>query len=108
MNDTIFNGTTPSRMQERVEVVKKAQQEYRLIGQVKSNPGHVLFEYNTVTHTIRRAEIRKEIILKQSGLFLSKTTCEVLKDCIYLQALNIKNAAKKLRKSGFEVKGGDE
>lgn len=32
MNDTIFNVTNPSQMQERVEVVKKAQQEYRLIG----------------------------------------------------------------------------
>lgn len=103
MNDTIFNGTTPSRMQERVEVVKKAKQEYRLIGQVKSNPGHVLFEYNTVTHTIRCAEIRKEIIVNHLGSTSFKTTCEVLKDCIYLQALNIKNAAKKLRKSGFEV-----
>lgn len=103
MNDTIFNVTNPSQMQERVEVVKKAQQEYRLIGQVKSIRGHVLFEYNTKTHTIRRADIRKEIIVNNLGSTSFKTTCEAIKDCIYLQALNIKNAAKKLRKSGFEV-----
>lgn len=86
----------------RQEQVAKQQREYKLIGSQRKIPGHMLFEFNRKTKGIKPADIHRECILDIiTGKPIYKTRIDVRKGCFYLQALNIKNAEKKLRKLGM-------
>lgn len=105
MNDRILQPPATSQEHERIEMVKKNQQEYHLIGRAIARAGHTLFEYNKETHTVRRAEIKRTMYVSdfKTGEVVFNNRCEVRRNCMYLQALNIKNAIKILRREGFEV-----
>lgn len=86
----------------RVEQVAKKQKEYKLIGKQRKVAGHTLFEFNRKTKEIKPADIHRECIIDAgTGNPIYKTKTDVHEDCFYLQALNIKNAEKKLRKLGM-------
>ena len=86
----------------RIEQVAKKQKEYKLIGKLRKVAGHTLFEFNKKTKEIKPADIKRECIFDaKTGKPLYKTKTDIHKDCFYLQALNIKNAEKKLRKLGI-------
>lgn len=86
----------------RVEQVAKKQKEYKLIGKQRKVAGHTLFEFNKKTKEIKPADIRRECILNaETGEPIYKTKTDIHEDCFYLQALNVKNAEKKLRKLGM-------
>lgn len=86
----------------RVEQVAKKQKEYKLIGKQRKVAGHTLFEFNRKTKEIKPADIRRECIIDAgTGNPIYKTKTDVHEGCFYLQALNIKNAEKKLRKLGM-------
>ena len=90
----------------RQEQVQKKQNEYHLIGKTRRIPGHTLFEFNKVTKEIRPAEIDRKAIVSfdpksNSEQVKYETKTKVSKDCFYLQALNIENAKKKLKKIGM-------
>lgn len=105
MNDRLLQPPATSKEHERIEMVKKNQQEYHLIGRAIARAGHTLFEYNKETHTVRRAEIKRTMYVFdfKTGEVVFNNRCEVRRNCMYLQALNIKNAIKILRREGFEV-----
>ena len=86
----------------RVEQVAKKQKEYKLIGKQRKVAGHTLFEFNRKTKEIKPADIRRECIIDiGTGNPIYKTKTDVHEDCFYIQALNVKNAEKKLRKLGM-------
>ncbi len=86
----------------RVEQVAKKQREYKLIGTQRKVAGHTLFEFNKKTKEIKPADIKRECILDATtGKPIYKTKTDIHEDCFYLQALNVKNAEKKLRKLGM-------
>ena len=86
----------------RVEQVAKQQREYKLIGTQRKVAGHTLFEFNRKTKEIKPADIQRECILDATtGEPIYKTKTDVHEGCFYIQALNIKNAEKKLRKMGM-------
>ncbi len=86
----------------RVEQVAKKQKEYKLIGRQRKVPGHTLFEFNRKTKEIKPADIHRECVFDAgTGKPNYKTKAYVHEGCFYLQALNIKNAEKKLRKLGM-------
>lgn len=105
MNDRLLQPPATSQEHERIEMVKKNQQEYHLIGRAIARAGHTLFEYNKETHTVRRAEIKRTMYVSdfKTGEVVFNNRCEVRRNCMYLQALNIKNAIKILRREGFAV-----
>lgn len=105
MNDRLLQPPATSHKQERTEMVKKNQQEYHLIGRAIARAGHTLFEYDKETHKVRRAEIKRTMYVSdfKTGEVVFDNRCEVRRNCMYLQALNIKNAYKVLRREGFEV-----
>lgn len=80
------------------EQVQKKQHEFHFIGDVKRIKGHILFSYNTVTKEIKQAVIERtvEIGIDFQPIYKNKVCVE--KDCIYVQALNEKNAIKKINK----------
>lgn len=83
------------------EQVDKQQKEYHLIGRQRKVSGHTLFEFNRKTKEIRTADISREVIVGMDGNPIYKTKTDVNQDCFYLQALNVKNAKKKLVKLGL-------
>lgn len=86
----------------RQEQVAKQQREYKLIGSQRKVAGYTLFELNRKTKEIKPADIHRECIIDAStGNPIYKTKTDVHEGCFYIQALNIKNAEKKLRKLGM-------
>lgn len=85
---------------ERIEQKQKKQQEYKLIGKRRRIPGLNLFSYNTVTKELKLAPVEKNVALGLNGPDY-KTNIKIEKDCIYLQALNMDNARRKLMKKGI-------
>ena len=83
------------------EQVDKKQKEYHLIGRQRKVSDHTLFEFNRKTKEIRPADISKEVVVGMDGNPIYKTKTDVHQDCFYLQALNVKNAKKKLVKLGL-------
>lgn len=82
-----------------VEQVAKKQKEYKLIGTQRKVAGHTLFEFNKKTKEIKPADIGRECIFDaKTGKPIYKTKTDIHENCFYVQALNIKNAEKKLRK----------
>lgn len=93
---------------DKIEIV--GQQEIskglKLVGKTRKVPGHTLFEFNYKTNTLRRAEfIKQENILEfsQAKMAFDKKVKQINKvkieeNCIYVQALNLKNAIKVLRR----------
>lgn len=96
---TIEKLNTPADAKAPTEQVAKKQQEFRLIGKVRKQRGHTLFEFNRETKEIRKAEITRKAQMQLAETVKYKTDVNVKPDCFYLQALNATSAAKKLRKN---------
>ena len=84
----------------RTEQVHKKKNEFHLIGQERRVKGHTLFCFNEVTKKIKVAPMNQDIMLGLDGSVIYKNKVTVEKDCVYVQALNEKNARKKLIKMG--------
>ena len=84
----------------RMEQVQKKKNEFHLIGQERRIKGHTLFYFNVATKKIKVAPIKQDIMMGLDGV-IYKNSVTIEKDCIYVQALNEKNARKKLVKMGF-------
>lgn len=91
---------------ENVKTSKQAEvkKEIKLVKSERKIKGLKLFEYNEVTKKIKEAEfIQKDFVLdftkpNPAEDFLSKFKVKVNKDCKYIQAINIKNALKKINR----------
>ena len=87
----------------RTEQVQKKKNEFHLIGQERRIKGHTLFCFNEVTKKIKVAPMNQECMLGMDGSVIYKNKVTVEKDCVYVQALNEKNARKKLIKMGYKL-----
>lgn len=86
----------------RQEQVAKKQKEYHLIGKQRKVAGHTLFEFDRQTKEIRRADIAHTAYIDAgTGKPVYKNRVDIKQGCFYIQALNVKNAEKKLRKLGL-------
>jgi len=99
---------TNSIPKDKIENVKQVHVEKRLQlnGRFIPQRGHTLFEVNSVTGEVVKAEFEevKEVSFSASkSPFKQVTTKKVImrENCIYISALNIKNCFKKL---GFVIK----
>ena len=87
----------------RTEQVQKKKNEFHLVGEKRRIKGHTLFCFNEVTKKIKVAPMNQEIMMGLDGSVIYKNNITVEKDCVYLQALNEKNARKKLIKMGYKL-----
>lgn len=85
----------------RMEQIQKKKNEFHLIGQERRIKGHTLFCFNVATKKIKVAPIKQDIMMGLDGVVIYKNSVTIEKDCIYVQALNEKNARKRLVKMGF-------
>lgn len=87
----------------RTEQVQKKKNEFHLVGEERRVKGHTLFCFNEVTKKIKVAPMNQEIMMGLDGSVVYKNNVTVEKDSVYVQALNEKNARKKLIKMGYKV-----
>lgn len=82
-----------------IEQVAPKKQEYHLIGRQRRVAGHTLFEFNKITKDIRKAEIKSNAYTSfATGKVIVEQKVQVKPNCIYIQALNVINAKKKIKK----------
>lgn len=87
----------------RTEQVQKKKNEFHLVGEERRVKGHTLFCFNEVTKKIKVAPMNQECMLGLDGSVIYKNNVTVERDCVYIQALNQKNAIKKLNKMGYKT-----
>lgn len=98
MNSDIFK---PSLLpdKDKTEFVKQVQQEYKHIGSIKYRPGSTLWQFNTETGELKPAKVtvKEQLIWTSKGNCTKKTRSVIYEDkCVYMWALNRKNAEKKI------------
>lgn len=98
MNSDIFKpNLLPNN--DNPEFVKPVQQEYKYIGSIKYRPGSTLWQFNTETGELKPAKItvKEQLVWTSKGDYTKKTRSVIYEDkCVYLWALNRKNAEKKI------------
>tara|TARA_R110002051_G_scaffold322875_1_gene414762 strand:+ start:1778 stop:2089 length:312 start_codon:yes stop_codon:yes gene_type:complete len=84
-------------------VAKKEQtKEYKKATTIKPHKGHTLYEYNVETKELVEATYTKtdvSYIDIQKGKNIARRRVDMKGGCVYVSALNKKNAVKKLLKS---------
>ena len=90
------------RPKAEISVKKQQQVEYIIQGSLKPKKGQFIYEVNTITHEIKKAEFKRT-----TAVFGGKVPPQELiikPDCIYIPALNKMNAwAKFLKNSNQEA-----
>jgi len=96
---------------DKVEIVNQAEKKYELkkLGTITPQRGHVLFQINTQTGDIELAEYEKVDALLPTRI--NKADAGIVKKvliktgCVYVSALNKKNAIKKFNKRVKQLNG---
>jgi len=81
-----------------INVKKQQEIEYLLEGTIKPKKGHFVWEINEGTGDIKKAQYKKDTIVAFSNEYV-KEKLIINPDCIYIPALNIKNAKSKYLKN---------
>lgn len=87
----------------RIEQVVKKKHEYHLIGSERRIKGHTLFSFNVVAREIKPAPIETKCLLGLDGRVIYENRVTTEDGCFYIQALNLKNAKKKLIRLGYNI-----
>lgn len=87
----------------RMEAEDLKKREYHLIDSQRRQRGHTLYSFNLKTREIKVVEIKHEISLNIDGTVDTEKRVSVEQDCIYVQALNIKNCIKRLKRMGYSI-----
>jgi hypothetical protein len=95
INDLPKSSHDVERQQEERQVPK----EYRMDGRIRRRPGHTLFSYNVKTGEWKVADTEKKAVVKTDGSVMYRTQVKREDGCVYIQALNLKNAMKKMDQS---------
>ena len=77
--------------------------EIKLIGSQRMIPGLTLWEFNVKDKTIKKAHSKNAAVQYNEQLGVRDVRYQVMlnQDCVYIQALNVQNAMKKLYKLGL-------
>ena len=103
MNNLIVKTDAENLNKDKVEIQRQIQKEFKLVGSLLHQKGHTLFSYNKETKEIKVAPMKKSNTCQFNETPTFKGKVIVEKDCFYIEALNLNNAIKKLRKIGFNI-----
>lgn len=83
--------------QTEIQVKKQQEHRYKYIGSILHRPGHTLFSVNTRTGEIKPAKYIQEAVIENPNSRSVRTRRKVVleKDCVFIEALNEKNALKR-------------
>lgn len=76
---------------------KKDQSKITFVGSRVINPGHKVYEYDFVNDKLEEATFVKSKLGKRKAIKMNE-------HCIYVSALNRKNAVKKLNQKNYPIK----
>jgi hypothetical protein len=84
------------------EIVAQQEKQFEQVyqGSLKPHQGHTLFEINTKTGEIAKAQFETTDIQWEDAVYgkiSKKRKCIVKPDYVYISALNVKNALKKYK-----------
>ncbi len=79
------------------EIVAEQRKEISRVGSVRRLPGLKLYEYDLTTGEISEADVQTEATLKLEGPVGRTGRVDAKELCLYVQALNRENAARKFR-----------
>lgn len=79
------------------EIVAEQRKELSRIGSVRRLPGLKLYEYDLTTGEVREADVQTEATRKLEGPVGRTGKVDARELCLYVQALNRENAARKFR-----------
>ena len=102
MSDFFDNTRQDQVQKDEMEILAKKQHEFKLIGQERKVPGHIMFSINLKTGEIKKAPVErsKDIdFMTREPVFRDRIVVEP--DCLYRQALNKKNFVKRLVREGI-------
>src|SRR5574344_138887 len=107
MNNIInVNPLQENLNQDKIEIQRKQQQEYKFLGSHRKQKGCILFEYNRETKELNPAKFQMEntIVIKDRNDLIGGKKYKVVvnQNCFYIQALNKKNAIRKMNKLGIK------
>ncbi len=78
--------------------IKAQEEKQKYHGSLKMHRGHTLFEINLVNKEIKKAEFQETVYDAASKHNKIRKKVIMRDDCVYIAALNEKNALKKLMK----------
>ena len=93
----LFKKKTKAETQTHKEVKAEQRAEKKYLGSHRMHKGHKVFELNMKTGEMGEAKIERDSIMGKDGV-KKKQSIVTKKDCIYIPALNEKNAWKKAAK----------
>lgn len=82
----------------KVEIISEAKQEYKFIGNIYIRPGHKLFCFNPTLMEVNEVVYTRHLDVNTKGELIKKAKTNYDPKCIYVSALNIGNAIKKINK----------
>lgn len=74
----------------------KQKQEYKFIGSIRMIRGLKLYSFNTSTFKLKVVEIQRKVSVGMEGEAVKHNKAQYNPKLIYVQALNEKNAARKV------------
>lgn len=81
-----------------IEKQVEKQQEYRLVAQMKVKKGLKVFYCDMDTGEVNELEVKKKVAIGYDKKVKKSNEAQDQKNCIYIQALNKKNAVRKFKK----------
>lgn len=90
--------------QDKIELVKQTEAETQrvLVAQIRPQKNHILFEFDLINKEVRRAEFTKSKIVSYEDAMIGgrseRKEVDGKEGCVYISAMNEKNAWKKFRK----------
>jgi tRNA pseudouridine-54 N-methylase len=91
------------KQQDKTEITKQAKKDIQriLVGSTKPKRNHTVFEINLTEKTIEKVKFERNTIIYFSDALQQKTenkSISIKENCIYVSALNKKNAFKILKR----------
>lgn len=82
------------------KIVAEEKRQNQFLFSTKVKPGHKMWELDVNTKEIKEAEVNRFVIVGKDGKDKKKARVQIKKDCLYMPALNLKNAEKRFKKMG--------
>lgn len=85
------------KTEDKIEIVSQTQKKKQQVlqGHLKPKQGHKCFEYNTGTNELSYAKFEKQDVHFDQKITYRRKVI-IKENCIYITALNFKNATKKI------------
>ena len=75
---------------------KDQDQQFKFLQSIRKKKGHKVFELNLDTQEIQEAEFHVEKVVDLNDALRERRKIIIKKNCLYIQALNEKNALRKV------------